>query len=452
MSSIPHSDEIHQYSPPLEIPPILRPDLIEAYIELDKHNVEMLSKDFDRFVYDLTFACGGLRNAEPAFRAGKRTWSLTLLSDIAKLHIQLLLLGQSFDPASRGRGIPYPTKLLARKLPLLTDGSSWEKLTRENKRTLSDGIPRLNRIHNPLPSWSDLMRHGYKGSYLGKITISDRCKIYPAEYVEEAYEILEVIEQKWGIHLVAKRFEMAIDTLDESKGRGIFAQSTLKWADSSRQLFHVIKDSENPKRNIKIIGPALYGKNEYLCYRSKSRSDERTSSERPKGGRRQLHCYEKPTPWPDYPIYRTEVIFYTTYLRKWMKSEGVSTVRELIRRGADLVRQNVAFRCLDLDMLYLKSPRTKKLGLESLSFRGLCFKLSQAGISKEIVKSCILDQDNPLIPDYFAISDVHSLDLWESYHYRRQEADENLSDPSDKTCALFPCFHQRTGSTNNIGL
>jgi len=446
------------YSPPFELPPILHPDLIEAYIELDKQNVEILSGDFDRFVYDLICVCGGPRNAKPAFYAGKHVWSLTLHHDIASVHIQLPLLDQSFSPAIRGRGIPYHTRWLARRAHVLCDEiHSGRPFTRAEKRVFSDGIPRKKFINKPFPTWSDLLRHGYKHPYLGKITISDRGKNLPIDYLEEVEELLEVIEEKWGIHLVPKRLEMAIDTLDESKGKALRMQSTLKWADPSRMLFHVIKDPDHPRKKFKILGPTPDGNGEYLNYRPKQYSDERPNDERPRGGRRQLRPYTKETPWEEYPIYRTEVIFYTTYLRKWIERKGISTVRELIQRSPDIVRENLALRCLVLNKLYGRHPMTKRLQLENLSFRGQCYKLARAGYSNEVIKPFVRELPHP---NYFAVTDVKQVDRW--YADRTRMHDEHEEDwgwlswfldnqlPGD---ALLPAPRPNLlGSINNIGL
>jgi hypothetical protein len=245
-----------------------------------------------------------------------------------------------------------------------------------------------------LPTRSQLLTLGqeqnWKPDFLGRIIISNKKKLCPAEYNQDVFLILDHL-QTIGLDLVFRRVEVALDAVHTNTGR-LLTRTQLPSYFKPDHMYHYppIGCDENGKKKkpVKVKGPAPDGMPEYLGYGPKGRRDTRPNSEHPRGGRYVYHNHIHEVRMRTYGgvanIYRSECQIHRDILREMEKVIGQGKYVELLYhclfRG---VSRLLHFKKLNLTALRKKYPNTRHLGLKPLSVRGQVHRLLTRGKFKE---------------------------------------------------------------------
>lgn len=302
-------------------PIIARPDRVETYIDITRDNADRLSCLFWSGIWPALkrTGLGGFLfppDLLTKFEIKGHQWTFTAFTHFTRIQV----FGPTFHFPKKWKSAlerKFPPKALR---PILFP--TWEQI-------------------------EDADRKGIRPSYLGRLRITNRARQYYVQYAEDLYEALNLLEIELGIKLTPKAVEFALDTVDESKGKALNNWVLLCWS-HPKDMFHFREGSRK-----KQPGPSSNGQNMYSRHRPKARYDRRPSSERPRGGTRQLKSYERSirdlgTRWT---LYRVELPLYTDYLTRFMKRQGIETTIDLLTHMEKLVKAHLAFKVLDLDSL-----------------------------------------------------------------------------------------------------
>ncbi len=239
-------------------------------------------------------------------------------------------------------------------------------------------VPKIARKRRPpndlrsrlFPSESEILDLDYRWNQVGEIWITNRRKQrYYAEHEDSLRAVISAIED-FGVKLIARRIEIALDTVDRIKGLR-YQKALLPPYFRPNWLFHC--HGRGPMNRHE--GPSTNGLNEYMNYRPKARRDLRPSSERPRGGRRQWHIYGR------LP-YRIEARLFTDAIREIMRKNRMTTCTGLLEFIPRMIPKLFRFREFDLASLYREYPSTRRMGLEALSVRGQYYMLLKSGFDR----------------------------------------------------------------------
>jgi hypothetical protein len=330
-----------------------RIDKFEAYIDFTGKNYAFLS-DPEKFwgLIDWTeLTCWGTggnvrpdgQEATPRwfYVVRRHSWQIIIRGAFAHITISLPRNYESLLPHER-------TGVVSNRYLSVTD--------------LETVLPQL--LDNPLPSMTQLSKS--RRRYLGKIRFTDAFKRrhrpyhnqwHAFEYRRSIRSVSILWEQEYGIDLVPKTLEVAVDTWDRSQGRRLI-KNFLPRSYNPAHLYHFDENCPtNNGRSSKISGPSLSGGNhEYSSYS--------------KCGRRVNHSYVKQVGIWDRELYRVETQFHRTFLREYCRRRGITATADLLEQIYDLAAENIRFFEIDIKKLYAKFPGARKWKLRRLSTRG----------------------------------------------------------------------------------
>jgi hypothetical protein len=362
-SSLPEAREIHRerLRGAGNAPIIFHPDKVEAYIDLDRHSVDALAFNLWRILDD---------NAQIL---GSTGGDVTSSGTTPMYIIQALRNTWSIDaPGYFGRVQLY-------HLPINASSLRHEELRKAASGDIHKKYFELPPGDRISPTWTEMFQLGFKGSYLALMRITDPQKWMHRSYNFALRRFLESLAD-YGITLVPRVVEGALDTVDESKGKALRMYATLDRFNPGH-VFHF----ENGSRRL-IPGGAAGGLNEYCGYRPKKRDDSRPNSVRPRGGRLQLKTYEKMKTSQDFPIHRLEVVYYRDYLRACERKEEIGDMLKLLDNLPKMVRGHLRFELMELGKLYADKPEARGWGLEDMTTKGMIRILKDHGLDSQQIR------------------------------------------------------------------
>jgi len=265
---------------------------------------------------------------------------------------------------------------------------------------LADFVKENNRF----PTWSELFKMGFRGNWLVEIRLTDRRKWDYLRHTENIYDALKLIGK--SLELEPRILEIALDTQSKKLGMLLRKFGCLIRPPRVNSLFHFDKQGEF------IQGPSPNACNEYMGYWPKGHYDLRSSMKRPRGGRRQIHSYDRKVPLGphiDYKFPRFELRLYRDYLRDYLKQYPVLRPCELIDHMQHLIETNIRFSQVDLPRIFEEIPASKQWNLTGMSSKGQIYVMEQRGISKSIWERYIIAL--PFPPIYYCTDpfpDEHS--------------------------------------------
>lgn len=247
------------------------------------------------------------------------------------------------------------------------------------------------------PDYGELRDLGYnlehKGARLLLIEIIDRQKWNPPRHVDNIITITRILSI--FVSFNCNKLEIALDTRSQEYGMLLRKCACLFRPPKDNSLWH-----HNTLTGKNMPGPSYDGNNEYMGWEPKGRDDDRPSSERPRGGRRQTHAYNrevKCSNGKEYTVYRFELLFYRDYLRYYMNKNGLDDL--LLPFAIErLVKDNV--RLVEIDRKKLKKDQTENnlRGLKNKSTKGQLYCLHKHGmLTKEIKKYLKTDLEWPRV-------------------------------------------------------
>jgi len=250
---------------------------------------------------------------------------------------------------------------------------------------------------------------GFKGEWLGYVQITDRRKWDYMAHTENLYLGIEIVEQVLKVEPLI--LEIALDTRNQEYGMYLRKYACLNRPPAITSIFHF-----KNRCRAKIDGPSPNGCNEYHGYRQKGWSDRRPDSERPEGGRRQLHSYDREVyiaTRRKFSFPRLELRFFRRFLRDYLKPQPINSCVELIQRLPELVGRHLRFKRIDVERLQIERLESRFLSLANLSTKGQIYEMTMAEMEPEDISRYVEQLDPPPIlfitepfPDY----DVHEDD------------------------------------------
>lgn len=271
--------------------------------------------------------------------------------------------------------------------------------------------PQLNnyvRSNKRFPNYPELFTIGFKGNWLAFVDITDRRKWDYLAHTENIYEGINLLQR--SVTLDVMTLEIAIDTLDTELGMFIRKHGCLNKPPRDTAIFHFESNSKK-----KIDGPSVDGCNEYHGYRPKGWADSRSNAERPEGGRRQIHSYDREVYTGSkvgHSYFRFELRLFRGYLRDYLRRCPVSRPSELIERIQDLAETNLRFRAINLKKLFSERPQSRFWNLQNLSTKGQLYVMRRRGMTKKDICKYIEELSLPPVlfvndpfPDYDVFPD-----------------------------------------------
>jgi len=188
-------------------------------------------------------------------------------------------------------------------------------------KKLTCSAPPEDLIARLFPSKSEILALNYHWNLVGEIRFSNPSELDYAEYQDSIMTSINGLERH-RVALIAKKIELAFDTVDPLDGPR-YQKALLPPYYRPKALFYCCgRGSHN-----KIKGPSTNGLDEYVYYRPKGRRDHRPASERPRGGRRQFHVYDRTIRITieghklKATLHRIEVLLYRDCLREIMQKK-----------------------------------------------------------------------------------------------------------------------------------
>lgn len=256
------------------------------------------------------------------------------------------------------------------------------------KFRLPKALNHFFRKNKRFPFYKELFELGYRKDWLGLVEIVDRRKWAPAYHGENVLLTIQILEHYFDIE--PKTIEVALDTQSQELGILLRKCVCLKNPPGDKQLFHFSNIAEG-KRAEEIPGPSVDGNNEYHGYRPKGRNDTRPNDERARGGRRQIHSYDRKVYGNKdrfYTFHRFEIRFYREYIMPYAQRKNLG-VYDLVLHAEELVRGNIVFRQIDCEKLQRHRREARFCKLKGKSTKGQIYMLHKQGMANQDIKRYI---------------------------------------------------------------